>query len=65
MKLTVIDAMEKAYEACITRTLKGGLLSIACKRGLWAVSGGDTKRVEAEARHYWIQYFRDGEYSRP
>lgn len=55
---------QSKFEKCIVRrTRDHGLLEIDCKLGLWSVSGADAERVENEARHYWIQYFQDGEYA--
>lgn len=51
------------YELCIERCLmKDGTIEIHCKLGLWGVSGINKDRVEREAKHYWAQYYRDGEY---
>jgi len=61
MKTNLIG--EDAFEKCVERKLmKDGSLEICCKLGLWAGSGKDHKAVEREARHYWIQYYQDGEY---
>ena len=34
-----------------------------CKKGLFAVYGPDIEKVYEEAKHYFIQYYQDGEYS--
>lgn len=44
------------------RTLKSGSLIIRCKRGLWSCEGPDHDEVERQARHYFLQYYQDGEY---
>lgn len=36
--------------------------TISCKKGLWSVSSLDRKQALAEAKHYFIQYYEDGEY---
>lgn len=52
------------FEACIERKLmKDGTHEIHCKLGLWSVSGCDRSQIEAEAEHYWWQYYWDGEYA--
>lgn len=54
-----------AFESCIVRkTHKDGSLEISCKLGLWSGSGRDHAAVEREAKHYWIQYYEDGEYTK-
>lgn len=51
------------YELCIERRLmEDGSMEVNCKRGLWGVFGSNKDRVEREAKHYWAQYYRDGEY---
>lgn len=39
-------------------------MTIECKIGLWSVSGADVDRVINEAKHYFIQYYYDGEYDK-
>lgn len=54
------------FDLCVERKLmKDGSLEIHCKRGNFSVVGRecDKARVEQEARHYWVQYFADGEYA--
>lgn len=36
---------------------------ISCNKGLWGVSCKSKKACMREARHYFIQYFSDGEYN--
>lgn len=55
--------MKDAFEICVERKLmRDGSLQIHCRLGLWGTSGQDHKQVERDARHYWIQYYQDGEY---
>lgn len=55
--------MDIFFERCVTRTVRrSNRYDIDCKLGLWGASGPDPESVEREARHYWIQYFSDGEY---
>lgn len=35
---------------------------INCSKGLWGVTAPTKKQAEVEAKHYFIQYFGDGEY---
>ena len=39
-----------------------GRVSIDCVKGLWGVNAPTLERAEIEARHYFRQYFSDGEY---
>ena len=55
---------ESPFDKCTERKTKGGSLEIRCKLGLWSAEGRDHDAVEREARHYWAQYFRDGEYAK-
>ena len=41
----------------------GTQYSIDCKKGLWGVSAPTQEAALNEARHYFRQYWRDGEYS--
>lgn len=57
--------MEAAFRKhTIRRVRHGGRYSVRCRRGLWAVEGPDRESVDAEARHYFRQYYEDGEYER-
>jgi hypothetical protein len=49
------------FDMCVNRSKDGK--AIDCKLGLWGVASGSKERTESEALHYWIQYFRDGEYN--
>ena len=49
------------FEKCIIRSDEGK--TIDCKKGLWGITSYSPESAEREARHYWIQYFRDGEYN--
>ncbi len=51
------------FERDIVRKSGANHHQISCRLGLWCVTGRDAARVEGEARHYWIQYFNDGEYA--
>lgn len=54
------------FAKCTRRSRSG--LSIECRLGLWSVSMGNPTEanrsaVESAARHYWFQYYQDGEYA--
>jgi len=54
---------KETFERCATRRKTAtGLTEIKCRLGLWYALGGDEKFVEAQALHYWVQYYMDGEY---
>jgi len=60
-----MNAIDKIFERCVERGVLGkSELMIRCKLGLWGVFGFDKAQLEREARHYWIQYFQDGEYTK-
>ena len=54
------------FKKCIKTTIEGDRLTIACKLGLWSVSGHifDPFRINDEALHYFMQYKKDGEYDK-
>lgn len=51
------------FDQCTETSVDDGIMEIDCKLGLWAVSGCDHEAVLVEAKHYWVQYYRDGEYN--
>ena len=36
---------------------------VDCKKGFWGVSAPTKEAALSEARYYFMQYYRDGEYS--
>lgn len=42
---------------------KTGRWMIECRKGLWAVDAPTLVQAEREARHYFWQYYADGEYA--
>jgi len=51
------------FDKCAEVNLhEDGTVEIKCKLGLWSISGHDIEFVRANAQHYWIQYYHDGEY---
>ena len=49
-------------QCCETKLMKDGQVRILCKLGLWGVYSLDREQAERDARHYWMQYYIDGEY---
>jgi len=45
-----------------TKLMRNGRVEIHCKRGFWGVSAANQEEAMREAKHYFIQYFEDGEY---
>lgn len=45
-----------------TKMMKNGRVEIHCKRGLWGVDAPTYAEAMHEAKHYFIQYYEDGEY---
>jgi len=41
---------------------EGDRFCINCKKGLWGVTASTREEAMREARHYFIQYYMDGEY---
>ena len=37
--------------------------SARCKKGMWRVDAPTKEQAEKEGRHYFAQYFMDGEYA--
>lgn len=51
------------FDRCVdVKLLSDGTIEVRCKLGLWSVSGKDGEYVRENAMHYWLQYYRDGEY---
>ncbi len=54
--------IDKAFKQCTTtKKLKDGI-RIKCVLGLWAVYAPNKEAALREAKHYFIQYYQDGEY---
>ena len=57
-------AVDAGFDKCVIRKKRTtGSLEISCRLGLWSVEGSDHAFVEQNARHYWVQYYQDGEYA--
>lgn len=50
------------FEKCVERKHGKGFYDILCRCGFWGVSTSNKEESEREAKHYWIQYYNDGEY---
>lgn len=44
------------------KVTKEGRHEVDCKKGLFGVSAPTKEQAMKEARHYFVQYFEDGEY---
>lgn len=53
---------EKFY-MCTDLSKVNGIVSIECKLGLWGVSAPTMEQAVDEAKHYFLQYLSDDEYS--
>jgi len=42
---------------------EGDRFCINCKKGFWGVSAPTKEEATREAKHYFVQYWMDGEYS--
>ena len=51
------------FNACTIYSRSDTRCTIACKMGLWKVTGEYGLSLINEAMHYWRQYRADGEYS--
>lgn len=60
MSTPTYPCLNDEFEKCVKRS-EGGR-SIDCKLGLWGITSYSPESAEREARHYWIQYYQDGEY---
>ena len=59
-KLTEYEKFEKCV--IVTRH-RCGRTAINCKLGLWGVDAPTLEQAVDEAKHYFLQYLGDGEYS--
>jgi hypothetical protein len=57
------DRNERSYSANTRYTFLDGRHHIDCIKGLWGVNAENLQDAEREAKHYFIQYYGDGEYS--
>ena len=56
----IVESFDKNTTYKVT---KHGQHTVDCKKGLFGVSAPTKEEAMKEARHYFIQYFEDGEYS--
>lgn len=52
-----------AFDDIVIHRLKNGRHIYECPKGLWEVSSPERIVAECEARHYFQQYYSDGEYN--
>ena len=50
------------FDRCVKVRHVGQRVQIRCRLGLWSVEATNLAVAEREARHYWVQYWKDGEY---
>lgn len=51
------------FYACTKSKKSKGSFSIDCRLGLWGVTAPTLEQAVDEAKHYFLQYLSDGEYS--
>ena len=62
-KATMSDKIEELFSLHTeTKLMRNGRVEIHCKRGFWGVSAASEDEAMREAKHYFVQYFEDGEY---
>jgi len=55
---------EEDFDKCVTiRRARNADYIFECKKGLWSVQSYSSPKAYREARHYFMQYKGDGEYS--
>lgn len=55
--------IDEAYSKYTKHTQLDGRYQIECVKGLFGVDAPTKEQAENEAKHYFWQYFEDGEYS--
>ena len=56
------EFMDAKFKELTTIKKYKGRCSINCKRGLWGVYANSEQQAMIEAKHYFVQYWSDGEY---
>jgi len=59
MKMNIEEAFNKYVSIKKNRS---GMYEAKCLKGLFSVSGPSKDKTTREAKHYFRQYFEDGEY---
>ena len=54
--------MDEAFERYTNYKITEFGHEINCSKGLWGVCAQTKKQAEDEAKHYFWQYYEDGEY---
>ena len=60
----IVESFEKNTTYKVVKVGQGEVHSVNCKKGLFGVSGPTKEQAMKEARHYFVQYFEDGEYTK-
>lgn len=55
--------IDAAYKKFTTHKKTQYGYEISCAKGLWGVCAPTADQADREAKHYFVQYFSDGEYS--
>ena len=56
------DKIEDSFKANTKISKRNGLFAVEGKKGLWGAYAKDKDVAMKQARHYFIQYYWDGEY---
>ena len=51
------------FEKCTKVKQSKGRVTVDCVKGLWGVDAPTLEQAIDEAKHYFLQYLSDGEYS--
>ena len=51
------------FEKCTKVKQSKGRVTVDCVKGLWGVDAPTLQQAIDEAKHYFLQYLSDGEYS--
>jgi hypothetical protein len=54
--------IDKAFDEFTEMVMIGTRCEISCKKGLWGTSAPTKEQALSEAKHYFWQYYSDGEY---
>jgi len=54
--------LDSLFYRCVNKRRVEQNVQIGCRLGLWYVESPNETVAELIARHYWIQYWQDGEY---
>jgi hypothetical protein len=58
----MMDEADKSFDKNVQILHKFAYWEARCKKGLWSVTASTKEQCMHEAKHYFIQYYLDGEY---